>query len=316
MRFPCETVVQEFLTHFRHDLIHELNEQGWKQKKIALVMHMTQASISKHLKERTFHPIQDDPAYGSLLKRTTSIIEKPSFDLVAAMDGACRFCKEHRFPGNLFCRMHVEEIPELGTRDCRICSKYLDETLLSQGHEASKILIALVEGFEQVSKIPNLASILPEVQSNIVLGFKDQAKNSINDYAGFPGRLITIDDRVAVAGPPVFGVSRYVANILILVREFFPSLRTATCIIHSREILDIMDALDFTFITITDESARSIHDALSLAQLDKLDAVAFPGAHGLEPITYIFGTSMETMIAKIERIALYKNHEHAHSRDR
>ena len=77
--------------------------------------------------------------------------------------------------------MHKDEIPELKALECEICSKYIDKEKFSYEGEKNKIIRELIEGFNKIRYNKKFTSLIPQVQSNLVLGFKDPKKNTYKD---------------------------------------------------------------------------------------------------------------------------------------
>ncbi|MHA1683698.1 MAG: thiamine-phosphate synthase family protein [Promethearchaeota archaeon] len=303
MRFPCEKVVKEFLTEFRFGLIQSLHGAGWTQQRIADSLNLTQAAVSNYLKRGRNTGRKIDPEFQVLVEHVSTALSTSKMNLASVMEAVCYHCKEKRFPGNSFCTQHMQDIPELAELKCDICSKYLNRGMFTAGESRGKVLGDLVDGFEKLKNNIKFIKLIPEVQSNLVLGLENPLSNGVNDYAAFPGRLIKLESEVRIAGMPEFGASKHIATIISIVREFHTRTRCATCIAYNKEIHDVLMKLDFNTIILDNERDLDLfRDALKKELNNEIDAVVFKGSFGFEPVTYILSDSIAGLIRSIEKI--------------
>ncbi len=306
MRFPCETVVKNFLTSYRHALIKALAGLGWTQQRIADAMFLTQAAVSTYLKKE-YEPEGVDPgAINALVNQSVSIMQKEPASTSIVMDLVCRNCKMARAPGATFCKAHITEIPELGKEGCNICTKYLNNTVLIAEDERRGIIEELLDNFRRIAINKRYALLIPEVQSNLVLGFKDPGRNDLDDYAGFPGRITKHENEARITGVPAFGASKHIARIVSIVRKHVPGIRSATCVTFNKKIGEMMGRLGWTIVQLEDENDEpAINAALRGARGKDLDAIVFKGIVGMEPLTFILGPSATIVIDKTEKLASF-----------
>nr|MDO8118605.1 thiamine-phosphate synthase family protein [Candidatus Sigynarchaeota archaeon] len=233
-------------------------------------------------------------------------LERDVAQVTDVMAVVCTKCKSARMPGEKFCSMHVNEIPVLAFGSCAICSKYVDASSLNQGSEEQEIINALIEGYNKIRHDQKFINLIPEVQSNLVLGFKSETKNGINDYAGFPGRIIKTEGEARVVDSPAFGASKHIARILSTVRDTVPTIRSATCITFNDAIRTAMKKASLAVVSLEDErDGVALEDAIRKSGGRGVDALVFEGSVGMEPLTYVLGPSVEGVIDKLVRILSY-----------
>jgi predicted fused transcriptional regulator/phosphomethylpyrimidine kinase/predicted transcriptional regulator len=305
-RFPCETVVKNFLTSYRHALIKALSGLGWTQQKIAEAMFLTQAAVSNYLKKEYKPEGLDLDAINDLVNPSVSILQKDPTGPNSVMDIVCRACKMARSPGASLCSAHVSEIPVLGEQGCKICTKYLNPANMVMEDERRAIIDELLENFHRIANNKRYVSLIPEVQSNLVLGLVDPGRNDLDDYAGFPGRIIKHETEARITGVPAFGASKHIARIVSIVRKHASAIRSATCISFNKAIGEIMARLGWATIQLDDENdGAAINAALEAARGKDLDALVFKGIIGMEPLTFILGQSATVVIDKTEKLVSF-----------
>ncbi|MBI4651879.1 bifunctional hydroxymethylpyrimidine kinase/phosphomethylpyrimidine kinase [Candidatus Desantisbacteria bacterium] len=104
-------------------------------------------------------------------------------------------------------------------------------------HNADKysILNELKSAFDKLRN-ENIADYIPEVRSNFV--YAAEGASSLDEVAGFPGRITRIDDTIAYIKAPEFGKSKHMADTIISVMQYFPHLRSAMNIKFSDNIIE------------------------------------------------------------------------------
>jgi len=81
----------------------------------------------------------------------------------------------------------------------------------------------------------NIASLLPEVQSN--LGYALPLAQDPGDVAAFPGRFVRVGQEVTKVSDPEFGASQHIAQIILTVMTHDPEMRSAMNIRYGQDIL-------------------------------------------------------------------------------
>jgi hypothetical protein len=305
MRFACETVVKDFLVAFRHRLIKALVAGGWTQQHIAATLGITQAAVSTYLKkELDAAVLAISPSIDDIVSEVVHVLDSGEESMLpSAMDVVCRACKAARMPGQIFCTNHSSAIPALKQASCDICSRYLAADAFPLNDERGRIVEDLLAAFNRLRFNQGFIELIPEVQSNLVLGYTDPSRNSILDYAAFPGRIIKVGQEAVVAGTPSFGASRHISQIMMIVREKIPSIRCATCIAYNERVATMIETAGFCLVQIEDETdPASLRRAINAATGNHVDAIVFTGAVGKEPITYILGDSTDEIVAKVQML--------------
>jgi predicted fused transcriptional regulator/phosphomethylpyrimidine kinase/predicted transcriptional regulator len=285
-------------------LIKQLADRGCTQQKIAESLSLTQAAVSNYLKKELDVKDDDLKLIEPLVEQSVAAFLKDTTKLDVIMGAVCRTCKQERGPGGRLCAIHCDEIPLLQDEHCSICSMYLDKSMLQMDSERRLIYDELLAAYDRIRNNKAYVALIPEVQSNLVMGLMAPDKNDIDDYAGFPGRIIKYDDTEArIAGYPSFGASKHIARIVASIRANIPSIRSATCIVYNQKIKGALVQAGFSCISLDNENnLDALNQAMEDQEMNILDTVVFKGSVGLEPLTYIVGTSASDVIDKLEKL--------------
>ena len=84
-------------------------------------------------------------------------------------------------------------------------------------------------------------NLIPEVRSNIVMAKKDA--RTVNDVAGIPGRITTVNNQPKVFSKPDFGASSHMARLVLNIMKYDPSKRSALNLIYNEELIEICSKL-------------------------------------------------------------------------
>ncbi len=300
--------MKNFLTAYRRGLIKRLSDAGWTQQKIAESLNITQAAVSEHMKRD--HRKYGDDAFNRIVQQTIDAslpkLERDVVRVSEVMDDVCTACKTARMPGDKFCTMHMAEISSLATESCKICSKYVDPALLKRGSDELEVVKELLDGYETIRYNRKYIDLIPEVQSNLVCGFKNERKNEVHDYAGFPGRIIKTEGEARVIDSPAFGGSKHISRVVSSVRNQRPEIRAATCITFNPAVRAALGKTGHSSIMLDNERDDDVlRAAITKNAGNSMDALVFEGSVGMEPLTYVLGTSVGDVIAKLVKILAY-----------
>jgi hypothetical protein len=107
---------------------------------------------------------------------------------------------------------------------------------------------------------------------------------------GVPGRIIDVNGRVEVPGEPEFGVSEYVASVLLAAREAGSEARAGLNLAFTAETLEALEnrELETSELDIADQSLDAAVTGAIEANPDAT-VLYHRGAVGVEPIVYLLG---------------------------
>ncbi|BAW31633.1 MAG TPA: thiamine-phosphate synthase family protein [Methanothermobacter sp.] len=99
----------------------------------------------------------------------------------------------------------------------------------------------LKKALEMVTSSRGFYRLIPEVRTNIVMA-KEKAR-TIDDVAGIPGRITVHKTEVFACREPDYGASSHLARLIIEIRKYDPSLRSAINLKYDEKIIEICDGM-------------------------------------------------------------------------
>jgi len=260
MRPPCEIVQRDFLRVVRTYVARALSEDGFSQTEIAAKMDLTQAAVSKYLKQpiiktRLVSEITD------LTKKLTEMMRNGDDAADKLVREICSTCMRSRL-GSTLCEMHQKKVPSLKSVNCQACAQLLgggDDDL----SERAFVISDMVDALRIIEASESFVEIVPQVRANLVTC--SSSANSINDIAGVPGRITIIDGRARALVSPQFGTSQHTAELLLDAKETLTGIRSCLCVSGREAVVKSAKKAGFKVVTLLDpeSTARKIIKALN-----------------------------------------------------
>lgn len=296
---PVEELKEHFLSPIRAELARKLRAKGWGQRAIARALGVSQAAVSKLLTEERRSKLSEIGIEGLEAELLTDrllhlLIEGRVEDaaafahrywlLVAASGGACGLHRRNGWP----------------LESCSACTRALYPRL----SPAKGLALADVERAVTLAESsPYLALVAPEVMINVARAAAGAV--SVKDVAAVPGRLARIGNQLVARRRPTFGASRHLAEVLLA--SGYPA---CIDIKFDERIREAMGRIGLRWIEFSsgkyaglNPAAEAIKELRSRRSLAR--AVADTGGLGIEPVTYVFGSSATEAVLTAEKIARY-----------
>lgn len=302
MRPPCEIMANQLLPALRALISQHLTtEYGFTQNQIARALGVTQASVSRGLKQIDRFEQYYTP---DVRKAARDFAEKLSTErqpLDESIEQLCIFCQSQKI-GGLLCRLHRFENPELET--CEVCIRGVAPD------PRSDILQNLLQSMEILSASSTFPNLIPQVQSQLVMSLPDVV--TVDDVAGFPSRISIHKNRAHTFTGPEFGASKHLGEVLLLVQQQHPEKRAAIVIKYSKGMETKFDQLKLRHIDVArkhEEPEADSDQALlaaiteTLASKAAFDVIIDKGYFGIEPVAYIFGNTAEITVKSAVKIS-------------
>ncbi len=319
MQPPCEIMINDFLPNMRGLVSHELHEKGESQRKIALLLGITQARVSYYLARKKtqfsaelaskFSISQNDIAsYSKLLAEDARRSQVDSIFTLYSI------WKNLLFSGAI-CVIHQKESSV--SHDCAVCMEIFKPQreiaqLPDQESEDMEIMREISQAVSMIEDSVYFPSIMPEVSVNIAMSRRNP--KTTRDVAAIPGRINRIHGRAKAFVLPEFGCSNHMSNVLLLANSKIPDFRAALNIKYDESVGNALDELNLPKrFTSTGKSGHSVSairgiDDPVLIRLSQVKlgsdqqastiAVVDRGSEGVEPMTYLIGKKV-TDLAQI-----------------
>ncbi|ALG81475.1 thiamine-phosphate synthase family protein [Halanaeroarchaeum sulfurireducens] len=288
MRFIEEVVVDEFLPTFRSMLAADLRERGLTQHQVAEALGISQSAVSKYAhgdieRRETF---VEDERVQETVERLGAGLATESMSTVQALIEVEILIRRLSRPGDHIAALHEELVPALREYDYDFRVEAHDSDVLTRERVRSSVR----RGIRVLEHASGFATMIPDVGSNLVECLPDA--ESVEDVAGVPGRIFDVKGRTEVPAEPEFGVSEYVATVLLAAREGGSDARAALNVAYDDALIDRLESMGHDTASF-DVEGRSTAVAVERAVASNPDATAVyqTGGFGVEPIVYLLGES-------------------------
>ncbi len=300
MRFVEEIVVDEFLPTFRSMLAEALRERGFTQREVAEALGISQSAVSKYAHGDVSRRAEflEDERVRDLVERTADGLESGDMSRVQALIEAEVLIRRLE-DGDLLAQLHEESMPELAEFDGDFDIHDPESGLRS----TERVLSSVRRGLRTLTNASGFAGLIPAVGSNLVECLPNAA--GIEDVAGIPGRIFDVKGRATVPGEPEFGVSEFLAGVLLSAREAGAPVHAALNLRYDPEVVESFAEAGYETIEFDpEESADAVVSALSDRESGDTFVLYQAGGYGIEPITYVLAPDAPTAATLVRDVLL------------
>jgi len=291
VQLPSEIVVDRFLPTVRSMLAAELSDRGFPQREIAARLGVSQAAVSQYLagERRDEERFVEHPRTQATVERIAAGFEAGTMDDYEALAELLELVRAFEDRGPI-CAIHEEEMPALAGMGCDLCVRGRDPAVQAEREVLSNVRRAV----RQFANAPDVTAHVPNVGTNVAMALPDAGDET--DVAAVPGRVHAMRGRVNVPANPEFGASHHVATTLLTAMAADPTVRGAVNLATSDDLLTAIPAeMTVRAFDAGYENRRERLDALFESGVPRI--CYHEGAFGIEPITYVFGTSAVDAVA-------------------
>lgn len=313
MKPPCEVTVKVLLPAVRALVARELYfNYGWNQTKVAKFLGVTQAAVSGYLSAKPEGLAAPPFSLEELNTIAKGIAAEAVIRRVGTTDSIsniCKICLGMR-RGGVICHYHKEMLPELVDESCAICM-HLHLSLAEVSDVRKAVLREVESAVLMLESEPGVVDVIPEVFSNVAMAI-DGAKSTA-DVAAVPGRIVKVRGRIRATMQPEFGASLHLAAILLAVMGRGAEVRAVMNIKYDNYVSAALRKAGFSYVRmrrdeLPEEALKSADPvawfASKVSEHGRMpDAIVDEGAHGIEPVTYLFDKSATKVAEKAIRIA-------------
>ncbi|WP_435360624.1 thiamine-phosphate synthase family protein [Haloarchaeobius sp. DFWS5] len=284
MRFIEEIVVEEFLPTFRSMLAEDLRGRGFTQSEVADALGISQSAVSKyaHGDVGRRQEFVDDERVQELVSRVGEGLAEGTMKPVQGLVEAEVLVRQLE-RGDLLATMHRAAMPELAEYGNDFAIHDPDSELRT----AERVLSSLRRGLRVLENASGFTSLIPNVGANLVACTPEAA--TIDDVGGVPGRIVDVKGRATVPAEPEFGVSEYVASVLLAARDGGAAVNAAMNIRYDPDLVAALEALGYVTVEFDNEEDLDTSVAAALDEEPNATVLYQTGSYGIEPIIYILG---------------------------
>lgn len=290
MKFLEEIVVDEFLPTFRSLLAADLRERGLTQREVAELLGVSQSAVSKyaHGDVATDPEVAADDRVRDAVERVGEGLASGDVSQVQALVEAEVLVRRLSARGDLLAERHEAANPALADYDGDFRVHDAD----SEVRVREQVLSSVRRGVRMLEHTSGFATLIPAVGANLVECTPEA--DTVEDVAGVPGRILDVMGRTEVPAEPEFGVSAYVATVLLAARAAGSDARAALNVAYSQDAVETLESAGYETAEFDSEGESSGDDSFvreTVAGAESVDVLYQTGGYGVEPIVYLLADS-------------------------
>jgi len=312
MKFIEEVVVEEFLPTYRSLLAADLRDRGLTQSEVADLLGVSQSAVSKYATGavEVNDRVAEDERVGELVAEVGAGLASGELSRVGALAEAEVLVRQLE-GDDLLAKLHEAAFPPLAAYEGSFDVHDPDSGLRAN----ERVLSSVRRGLRTLEESPAFAALVPAVGSNLVEALPEATR--VEDVAAVPGRILDVKGRAAVPADPEFGVSVYVASVLLAARRAGHDARAACNVRYTTDIVEALaelghDPVEFDAVgeaaggggagqDDADDIDAAVADAL--AGTPDADVLYQTGGFGVEPIVYVLGPDAATVAERVRELA-------------
>jgi len=286
VKFLEEVVVEEFLPTFRSLLAADLRERGLTQHEVAELLGVSQSAVSKyaHGDVATDAEVAADDRVQDTVERVGEGLASGDVSQVQALVEAEVLVRRLSARGDLLAERHEAANPALADYDGDFRVHDAD----SEVRVREQVLSSVRRGVRMLEHTSGFATLIPAVGANLVECTPDA--DTVEDVAGVPGRVLDVMGRTEVPAEPEFGVSAYVATVLLAARSAGSDARAALNVAYSEDAVATLESAGYETVEFDSAGESSGDDSFvreAVAGSESVDVLYQTGGYGVEPIVYL-----------------------------
>jgi predicted fused transcriptional regulator/phosphomethylpyrimidine kinase/predicted transcriptional regulator len=295
MKFIEEVVVEQFLPTYRSMLAGALRERGLTQREVADALGISQSAVSKYVHGEVARNdrIAEDDRVRELITEMADGLATGDVSRVQALVESEVLVR--RLEDDVLAELHEAEMPELAAHEGVRIHDPAGELRVRE-----RVRSDLRRAIRVVENTSGVAGLVPNVGSNFVACTPDA--DGLDDVAGIPGRIVDVKGQAVVPAEPEFGVSEYVARVLLSARRHGSVARAGVNLRYGPTVVEALAAAGATPAEF--ESEEDLDEAVgrALESTPGADVLYQTGAHGVEPIVYVLGPDVDAVLDRVRAV--------------
>lgn len=297
MILPDEIATEHLVPVLRHLLVRHLLARGLSESRVGDLVGISQSAVSKYKAGKVrLHPLlRDDPRVQEVAREAAEGLARgrARLKVLSLLVGLTREL-ENRGP---LCALHEEAVPWLQGLGCTLCVAPTENRVVAE----QVVLAELRRALAALANVEGFPQLVPHVGSN--LAYALEGADDLEGVAAVPGRIYQIRGQVKVPGPPEFGASRHVAEVVLALTAVDGRVRSAVNLAWSEPVLAACRALGWrTFEMDAAYEGRRAGILQGLGGEPAPEVLFHRGAFGIEPITYVVGRTPGEVVDRVRRL--------------
>ena len=265
---PCFRLAERVFPLVRQEAARRMAESGHTQAEIGTRLGVSQAMVSKYLKQQPPHLKEEDEW----------IVHQMAEEIT---------------------HLHEQDPPQ---SDETTTNPWCRTLALTTGeHQVDRrLVVSALLGVLKRLQETDAKPLVPAVGMNLAGAL--QGARSQRDVAAFPGRLGYVKGRLRAHAPPEFGASNHLARVLIRSQRDHHEVRYA---VNLAGTSDILQAARKTQQTLVQPSTTNRDDSgvLEFQAPGPAFALVDPGGFGIEPALYLVDRDATSLARRLEQLA-------------
>ncbi|MEM3540198.1 MAG: thiamine-phosphate synthase family protein [Thermoplasmata archaeon] len=276
---PCLEVNKYLIPETRKRVAKELKLKGFKEKKIANILHISQGMVSRYISDEKSLYFNNE--INEFSKKISNMIIE-NYTEQELTEFFCDFCISFR-ENKKFCTIHT-------IKNCDLCTYLYTGKRREEKNEISEKLKKAVLKLNNY----NIVEIIPEVRMNIA--YSRENPSSRMDVMAFPGRLTYFSGKIVYFSDPEFGASKHLSSILLNVKN--KKIRAVINVKFNKKVFSKIKTMGMKYKIMERHKYSDVEDFVKELE-DDFEIIVDPGTFGIEPMLYIFGNDPDDIVHKI-----------------
>ncbi len=285
---PCVLLIEEALPEIRKRAAKEMYSSGSNQIEISRLLGVSQAMVSKYLKEEIniSDHMEDyiENLTGDLI--VTAQSGGTRADMTSKFCTACMVMKNNDTVDDAYLKRTGFHLPDVSCFNIR-CD-----------NDISIVSDELVQALDYLNS-RSIKDLIPAVKVNIATCIKNCEGG--HDVVAFPGRLSYVDGKLRSIKPPELGASTHLSSMICSVCKNNPGMVSIMNIAYNGTIKRALENMNVNVFYLTRKNEEMLED-LARTDLKGHYYMVDRGDFGIEPCLYILGNSSLSVAARTVKV--------------
>ncbi len=285
---PCVLLIEEALPEIRKRVAKEMYSSGSNQVEISRLLGVSQAMVSKYLKDDNMASCHMEDYIENLTGdlTVTALSGGNKVDMTAKFCSACMVMKNNNTIDDAYLKRTGFPLPNVS------CFKIRCDNDLSFATDE------LVQALEYLNR-RSIKDLIPEVKVNIATCIKD-CKGG-HEVVAFPGRLTYVDGKLMAIKTPELGASNHLSSMICTVCKNNPGMISVMNIAFNEIIKKALENMKANIFYLVRKN-NDLLEELGRTDLKGHYYIVDRGDFGIEPCLYILGNSSLSVAARAVKV--------------